>query len=180
MTPQHFPDYNSDRVPWPCAVSGRTVPSYFLPPFNCVRTPPQVGKTGDGDPLWMYNYVSGVLQEVIWYSNVPCRNYYQYIPFIYVREVAGSRSRERRGFNFVVRWPDVTIKGKGHGLRTCKKCHLSILIYYLNTIRIHKFLIFFLLLLYGASVHFQAMASPISCLHHTSSLLPLYTCREKY
>ena len=105
---------------------------------------------------------------------------YQYIPFIYVREVAGSRSGERRSFIFVVRWPEVTMKGKGYGLRMCKKCHLSILIYYPNTIRLHKILLSFLLFFYGASVHFQAMASPISCLHRASSLLPFYTCRDVY
>lgn len=109
-------------------------------------------------------------------------NYYQYIPFIYVREVAGSRSGQRRSFNSVVHWPDVTMKGEGYGLRMCKKCHSSILIYYLNTstIRLHKILLFLLLFFYGASVHFHAMAYPISCLHRTSSLLPLYMCRETY
>jgi len=72
------------------------------------------------------------------------------------------------------------MKGKGYGLRMCRICHLSILIYYLTTIRLHNILIFLLLFFYGHSVHFQAMASPISSFHHASSLLALCTCTGMY
>ena len=156
------------------------MPSYFLPLQLCTFTTPGRPRRVKEIRCGCTNYVSGVLQEVIWYSNVPWLNCYQYIPFIYVREVVRSRSGERRSSNFVVRWPEVTMKGKGYGLRMCRICHLSILIYYLTTIRLHNILLFFLLIFYGASAHFQAMASPIFCLHHASSLLPRYTCTGMY
>jgi hypothetical protein len=155
MTLQHFLDYNSDRVPWPL-----TVPSHFLPLQLCTYTTPGRPRRVMGIRCGCTNYVRGVLQEVIWYSNVTWLNCYQYIPFIYVREVTRSRNGQLRSSNFVVRRPEVTMKGKGYGLRTCWICHLSILIYYLTTIRLHSILLFFLLFFYGGFGPFSGHGLP--------------------